>query len=81
MLQNIIVAVAMAAAIAYAIWRIRYVAKNAGGRCYGCPIKDVCGKKLGKGGLSNGKTTGRDGCLEQKSGKMREKAENAGKSE
>lgn len=45
MFQLIIVITILLIALSYAAWRIRMVIKNAGGRCYGCPIKDACSKK------------------------------------
>ncbi len=48
MFQLIIVITILLIALSYAAWRIRMVIKNAGGRCYGCPIKDACSKKHDK---------------------------------
>lgn len=48
MFQLIIVITILLIALPYAAWRIRMVIKNAGGRCYGCPIKDACSKKQDK---------------------------------
>ena len=48
MFQLIIVITILLIALSYAAWRIRMVIKNAGGRCYGCPIKDACSKKQDK---------------------------------
>ena len=45
MFQLIIVITILLIALSYAAWRIRMVIKNAGGRCYGCPLKDACSKK------------------------------------
>ena len=48
MFQLIIVITILLIALSYGAWRIRMVIKNAGGRCYGCPIKDACSKKQDK---------------------------------
>ena len=39
MFQLIIVITILLIALSYGAWRIRMVIKNAGGRCYGCPLK------------------------------------------
>ena len=65
MLQNIIVVIALTAAIAYAMWRIRYVIKHSGGRCYGCPIKDACGKRKHRTGVKDSKNSIEECCHKQ----------------
>ena len=48
MFQLIIVITILLIALSYGAWRIRMVIKNAGGRCYGCPIKDASQKNKTK---------------------------------
>ncbi len=44
--QYIIVAIALMACVAYALWRIRKaLSVKSGDPCYGCALKKVCKKK------------------------------------
>ena len=60
MFQLIIVITILLIALLYAAWRIRMVIKNAGGRCYGCPIKDACSKKMTRNFLRTRKVAMKD---------------------
>lgn len=70
MFQLIIVITILLIALYYAAWRIRMVIKNAGGRCYGCPIKDACSKNMTRNFLKTRKVATTDHVMtDQKKGR------------
>ena len=70
MFQLIIVITILLIALSYAAWRIRMVIKNAGGRCYGCPIKDACSKNMSRNFLKTRKVATTDYAMtDQKKGR------------